>query len=92
MTRFALLPPDIQALERRRIDLSRRIGFLSPHSHRGRALRREQLALTAQIVALEARLDGDITATRTAEKSITEGSRPTGDEGAFKYLYWWEKL
>lgn len=92
MNRFALLPPDIQALERRRHDLSRRIGFLSPGSQRGRALRREQAALTRRIVALELDLAGDAGSVTSPGKPVTDASLAPGDSSAFKRRYWWVEL
>lgn len=94
MTRFALLPPDIQALERRRVALSRRLTFLSPNSRRGRALRLQQLALTTEIVALEIALPAPagMVPAPPSENYVTDASQPVVQTEAFKRSYWWDEL
>lgn len=86
MTRFALLPPDIQALERERQMLSARLGFLNPRSRRARSLRRRSLALTARLLQLEAALH------ERAAEHITHASLGACEPQAFQRRYWWDEL
>jgi hypothetical protein len=84
MTRFALLPPTLQALERERHALSLRLGYLPVRSRRGRVLRRRCQALTARLLKLEAAL--------AAESRITAASQDSCEPEAFKHFYWWDAL
>jgi len=87
MTRFALLPPDLQALERERDALARRVAYLSPNSRRGRMLRQEQRRLTCRLLALEAEL------VLRRDKDITGPSLDVGHPELFKPIaYWWDQL
>jgi hypothetical protein len=85
MNRFALLPPDVQALERERDALSQRLAHLSPNSRRGRSLRRRHTALTSRILRLEVTLDS------ASRDEITAPSPAIGEGELFECVYWWQK-
>lgn len=84
MTRFALLPPKVQALERERHALAVRLGYLPVRSRRGRVLRRRCQALTARLLRLEAAL--------AAEGEITAASQDSCEREAFTHFFWWDAL